>query len=119
MNINGIEYKKIWCMKCGYEWLSKLDCPVRCARCRAPKFWEPKKEHDESIPPEKRKQKYPIQDLLIGEKILLSWNTQSNGWPDVKKNNSMLRAIRQEEARKGKKFQRYSSAAGLLVKRVS
>lgn len=27
------------CLRCGYEWATRLDNPVRCAKCRSP-YWD-------------------------------------------------------------------------------
>lgn len=113
MIINNVELFKIWCHKCGYEWLSKSKCPASCAGCRQPKPWEGKKDRKSNV-----KMIYPIQDLQVGESITLVWQHLPNGQPDGLKNASMNRAVRQEEKRKGKKFNRMPTSTGLLVTRV-
>lgn len=32
-----------YCERCGYEWFSQVEHPVRCARCRSPYWNKPKK----------------------------------------------------------------------------
>lgn len=118
MIVNGVEFKKIWCHKCEHEWLSKLECPKKCPKCGRYDPWLPKGERNENTPHLKKTAKYPIQDLKVGESITLSWQVNGFGRPDVNKNNSMNRAIRQEEKRKDKKFERYPSAAGLRLVRI-
>lgn len=120
MNINGIEYKQIECAKCNHQWLSKLEYPKKCPKCFRYDPWIPKNEKNENIftPKAKRQQKYPIQDLQVGECVTLIWVHRPDGQPDLKIGDSMNRAVRQEEKRKGKKFERMPTPSGLLVTRV-
>lgn len=119
MNIGGINYNIIDCVKCNHQWLSKLECPKQCPKCKRYDPWLPKLERNESIARMKRITKYPIQDVQVGESVVLPYAMMQNGWPDVKSNNNMLRAIRQEEKRKGKRFERIPIGAGLkLIRRA-
>lgn len=118
MNINGIELKKIWCHKCGHEWLSKLDCPKMCPRCKRYYPWLGKREVSENLDHLKRQIRYPIQHLQVGESTVLPWQADDRGRPDFKKNESMNRAVLQEARRKGKDFRREPTGAGLKVTRL-
>lgn len=118
MYINGIEYNLIECAKCNWQWLSKID-PKTCPKCKRYDPWLPKGEQNENIIRHKKQSKYPIQDLQVGDSIVLPWQSDDRGKPDFKKNESMNRAVLQEQRRKGKKFNREPIGAGLKVTRLS
>ncbi len=111
----------VTCQKCNYDWIPRVQCPKHCPNCNAVNWWETKPDEldDESDEPKQGNKKFPIQDLEVGQQVLLPWRSDSKGYPDPVKNASMNRAVRQEESRKGKKFERIPQAAGLLVIRIS
>lgn len=119
MNMNGIEYNLIWCHKCGHEWLSKLDCPKMCPKCKRYNPWEEKGQRITSGKKSTNKRRWPIQHLQVGEHTVLQWVHLPNGQPDTRAGDSMNRCIRQEEQHKGKKFEKYPTSAGLFVRRIS
>lgn len=118
MNINGIELKKIWCHKCGHEWISKLECPKKCPKCHRYDPWLAKPEKEEKELAIIKIRKYPIQHLQVGESTVLPWVHLPNGQPDTKAGDSMNRCVRQEAQRKGKKFETMPTSAGLNVRRI-
>lgn len=118
MNINGIDYKLVECAKCNHQWLSKID-PKKCPKCFRYDPWLRKSERNENIIRFKKEAKYPIQHLQVGDSTVLPWQSDERGKPDFKKNESMNRAVLQEERRKGKKFRREGIGAGLKVTRLS
>lgn len=114
MYINGIEHNLIECQKCGYEWFSKI-CPKQCPKCHRYSPWLPKASENEQVV---RANKYPIQHLEVGQSTVLPWQSGPDGKPDFVANESMQRAVRQEEARKGKKFEKEPRSAGLFLRRI-
>jgi len=46
------------CLRCGYEWRSKIKNPIQCANCRNPKWNVPRQIHPiYSTPPEQPEEK--------------------------------------------------------------
>lgn len=65
-----------------------------------------------------RARKYPIQDLVVGESVFIPWEPLGQKLT-YRDRNRICAAIRQEERRSGKRFERRSKASGLRVRRVS
>lgn len=120
-NENGLKLYKCLKPDCGWEWASRLPLPPRyCARCKRPNWDRPPRPlRPQSIAPApKPKKVYPFHTIVVGEQIVLPWHFIRPDVLDDRLNSSMQRAIRQEEVRYGKKFQREGTPAGLIVKRV-
>jgi hypothetical protein len=63
-----------------------------------------------------RPRKYPINDLAVGQSIILPWCVDNRGVRTDQK--SMHVAIHQEERKFQKKFRTQGSPAGLVVTRI-
>ena len=105
---------------CGWTWASRLPLPPKyCARCKRQNWDQPRPPRQQalSVPP-KPKKIYPFHTLEVGQSIQIGWEIGKDGLADPRAANNLGRAVRQEEARYGKKFRREPSPAGLKITRL-
>lgn len=65
-----------------------------------------------------RAAKYPLRNLKVGQSILIPWNEDENG-EVLKDQRTIHAAVRQEQRKFNKLFERRKTIAGLKVRRVS
>lgn len=65
-----------------------------------------------------RAAKYPIRNLKVGQSVLIPWNEDDAG-NVLKDQRTIDAAIRQEQRRFQKQFERRRTLAGLKVRRIS
>ncbi len=115
--INTIELRLISCKKCFHQWLTKLYHPKYCPKCKSA-YWNRDKVDRISQPKKERKtRRYPIQDLLVGQGVIIPWTSDQLTYPSVKRAKAMNQAVRQYQKRSGKKFELSLKASGVLITR--
>lgn len=115
---------QIWrCVRCGHGWLGRqLEKPRSCAKCKVIYWDRPARIPKPQKPPSPigRPPLYPVQNLKVGESMILPWfPALPSGYPDVSKNRGMNIAIVAYAKRTNKKFFREGRGPGLLVTRVA
>lgn len=113
------------CERCGHSWWSKLQYqPKQCPKCKAVNWWRQARERDPAPTMEQRfpgqQPAYPIRQLGVGEQLFIPWHPPlEGGLPDVARNRKIGRAVDHEEKKRGKKFDRKPTPAGLLLIRLA
>lgn len=63
------------CTRCGYEWLSKVEQPLKCAACRSKHWNKPRKyrltANPDAVPTELRKQKARVRPMPVQPKTTI------------------------------------------------
>jgi hypothetical protein len=63
--------------------------------------------------PKSKRRRFYLSSLQVGDSVLIPWDGARK-----KRHPAILRAIRNEEKRTGKEFERHGNEAGLLTRRV-
>ena len=116
---------KIWnCLKCNYEWASRLEHQPRyCARCGKERWDKPITPREQSIRKAKpRVKKYDLSGLMVGSKILFPYKFVGEDLVkklfNVSMGKTITAEIRLELENNDKVFYQWTSPSGITVMRV-
>lgn len=103
------------CLRCGWDWHSRVEVPKECPKCHCREWWGEAKE----MVPYKSPMTKSLDALEIMGSITFPFHWLPNGsWLDERKNLAMHQMIGRHAKNTGRQYHKQGTSAGLIVTRI-